>query len=417
MIEKIKNLPFVRWVYKMPWLVRGYHLFWALLGAVIYWKPSRKIKVIGITGTKGKTSVVEILNAIFEAAGKKTALLSSLRVKIGEKSKKNMTGNTMPGRMFIQRFLRRAVQAGSEYAFVEVTSQGIVLYRHAFINWAGAALTNLQPEHIESHGSFEKYREAKLSFLEYVGLQGAPIFLNSEGQEKDFFAEALKDDKLIFYSKENLPDLDRKVFEILPGEFSKQNIALAIAAAKEFEISEEDIKKGLENFKGVPGRVEFVQKKPFQVIVDYAHTPNSLEAIYKTFKDIVRGKGRLICILGSAGGGRDKWKRPEMGKVAAKYCDIIIMTNEDPYDENPSEILNQIKKGIVESSFAEGELMEILDRRRAIKKAVEVAKTGDAIIATGKGSESWIHLKKGEKIPWDEREVFEEELKNKKMPE
>lgn len=395
----------------MPWLLRGYHLGFAILGAVIYRRPSRDIKVIGITGTKGKTTALELVNSIFEAAGEKTALLSSVRVKIADKSKRNLTENSMPGRMYIQRFLRRAVAAGCKYAFVEATSQGAVLYRHAFINWAGAAITNLHPEHIESHGSYEKYRDAKLSFLSYAGHQGAPVFLNGEDKEKDYYEEQLKGNKIIIYSTEGLAEIPEEAKDYLPGEFSRQNVALASAIAREFGISEESIKEGIRNFHGVPGRVEIVQKEPFRAVVDYAHTPESLEAIYKTMKESTGGK--LICLLGSAGGGRDKWKRPLMGRVAAKYCDVIILTNEDPYDENPSEILEQVKSGI-SPTFPKEKLLEILDRRGAIKKAIELAAPGDTIISTGKGSESWIHGKKGEKLSWNERSVFEEELGLKK---
>ncbi len=393
----------------MRWLIRAYHLALAFLGSVIYGHPSKKIKVIGITGTKGKTTALEVVNSIFEAAGEKTALLSSVRVKVGDKSKKNLTENSMPGRMYIQRFLRKAVVAGCGYAFVEATSQGAVFYRHAFIDWAASAITNLHPEHIESHGSYEKYRDAKLSFLSYAGHANAPIFINAKDKEKDFFEIELKGNKIIFFSSDDLPELSERAKEFLPGEFSRQNAALAVAIAKEFGVSDEAVKKGLENFKGVPGRAEVVQKEPFRVVVDYAHTPESLEAIYKTLKNSTNGS--LICILGSAGGGRDKWKRPAMGSVAASYCDAIILTNEDPYDEDLVQIISEIKSGITVHGFSREKVFEIFDRRDAIKKAVELAKVGDTIISTGKGSESWIHLKKGEKIAWNERSVFEEELK------
>lgn len=410
MLGKIKRSFLVRWIYKLPWLLKGYHLFFTILGSIIYRRPSQLIKVIGITGTKGKTTALELLNSIFEAAGEKTALLSSVRVKIGEKSKRNLTENSMPGRMYIQRFLRRAVDAGCAYAFVEVTSQGAVLYRHAIINWAAAGITNLHPEHIEAHGSYEKYREAKLMFLSYAGGEGASIFLNGEDKEKYFYEGELKGNEIIVYSTKGLKDLPESSKEFLPGHFSRQNVSLALAIAREFKIPEEKIWEGIANFKGAPGRVDIVQKKPFKVVVDYAHTPESLEAIYKALKDELLRGGKLICILGAAGGGRDRWKRPLMGKMAARYCEKIILTDEDSYDENPNEIISEIKKGIIEFGFAEGDILKILDRREAIKKALEMARPGDTVISTGKGSESWIHGKKGEKIPWNEKQIFEEEL-------
>lgn len=409
MLEKIKRLPIVSWIYKLPIFLKLYHISLAILGALIYGLPSRNIKVIGITGTKGKSSVLEIINSILETAEKKTALLTSVRVKIGDKSKKNMTGNTMPGRMFIQRFLRRAIGANCEYALIETTSQGAVLYRHLFINWAIAGITNLHPEHIESHGSFEKYRAAKLSFLHYAGMQGAPIFINGEDPNAGFFEKELKENEVVVYNAEDLPDFSQNVYKILPGKFSRENIALAIAVCKRIGISEEKIIEGIENFKGVPGRVEYVQREPFSVVVDYAHTPDSLEAIYKTLKLGV-GSGKLICILGSAGGGRDKWKRPMMGRVAAKYCDEIILTDEDPYDEDPREIVEQVKSGIAEAGYNKDSILEIMDRREAVALALRSANKGDVVVSTGKGSEPWIHKAKGEKIAWDERKVFEEEL-------
>ena len=143
--------------------------------------------------------------------------------------------------------------------------------------------------------------------------------------------------------------------------------------------------------------------------MDYAHTPDSLEAIYKTLKMGIPD-GRLICVLGSAGGGRDKWKRPMMGRVAAKYCDLIILTDEDPYEEKPERILEEIENGIREAGYDMGNVFKILDRREAIALAVRSAHPGDVVVSTGKGSESWIHQSKDEKIAWDERKVFEEEL-------
>ena len=414
MLSKIKRSIFFRWIYKLPWLMRGYHLLFAILGAMIYRRPSRHIKVIGVTGTKGKTTALELLNSIFEAAGEKTALLSSVRVKLGEKSKRNLTENSMPGRMYIQRFLRRAVNAGCSYAFVEATSQGAIFYRHVLINWAAAALTNIHPEHIEAHGSYEKYRDAKLTFLLYAGGENAPIFLNGEEKEKEFFERELKGNEIIVYSTEGLGEMPASSREYLPGYFSRQNVALAIAIAKEFGVSEEKIWEGIANFKGAPGRVDIVQKKPFKVVVDYAHTPESLEAIYGALKEELAGGAKLICLLGAAGGGRDKWKRSAMGKVAAKYCDQIILTNEDPYDENPTEIISELKNGITEAGVPGDKVLEIVDRREAIGKAIKIAGDGDTIISTGKGSESWIHIKKAEKIPWNEKEIFEEELGIKK---
>ena len=168
----------------------------------------------------------------------------------------------------------------------------------------------------------------------------------------------------------------------------------------------EAIKNAVEKFSGVAGRMEKIELSPdnpdFTVIVDYAHTPDSLEKVYETFQT-----SRKICVLGSAGGGRDKWKREEMGKIAGKHCDKIILTNEDPYDEDPEEIIKDVAKGITKDYEI------VLDRKEAINKAVASAKTGDAVIITGKGSEPWMMLAKGQKIPWDDREIAREALRKK----
>lgn len=408
---------------KLRFLMSFYHFIWALVGALIYGLSTRKIFVIGVTGTKGKTTTLELINAILEAAGKKTALISSLRIKIGEESQRNLTGNSMPGRLFLRKFLKTAAKEGCDYVLVEVTSEGVVLSRHRFINWKIGVITNLAPEHIESHGSFEKYRQAKLSFLRYVTKKGGTVFLNRNDRFFDFFKNNLEKDLLVIYSsnKSLIKNL-KNINPFFEADFILENAAAAMAVANFLEIDEKTIEFGLRSFGGVPGRLEFVQYEPFKVVIDYAHTPDSLEAVYKFLKGKWAEKtqskqSRLICVFGAAGGGRDKWKRPEMGKIAATYCDEIILTNEDPYDENPLDILEQISNGflkIKESKFTEpNSYWKILDRREAIKKAISLAKEGDVVVLTGKGSEFCIHEKNNRKIPWNEREEVEKILKIK----
>jgi UDP-N-acetylmuramoyl-L-alanyl-D-glutamate--2,6-diaminopimelate ligase len=392
--------------------------------------------VIGVTGTKGKTTTLELLNAILEAAGKRTALLGSYRVKIGEESGKNTLGNSMPGRGYIQKFLSRAVAAGCTYALVEVTSQGVVAHRHRFIDWNVGAITNLASEHIESHGSFENYRDAKLSFLRYVLKKGGVVFLNRGDKYFEFFKEALPGERTVVYGKDDewigqyLPKLSpmRSIHgeppkKFLMSDFNKENVALAAAVAREIGIPGKMIAEAIVNFEGVPGRMEFVHAGEFTAVVDYAHTPDSLEAAYRAVKPEPSPNypaPRLICILGSVGAtgdqrtGRDTWKRPEMGKIAAHYCDKIFLTNEDPYNEEPMHILNEIEAGILAVPHPRPDVVKIPDRREAIRQAVAGMKEGDVMIGTGKGSEDWIHIANGKKIPWNERQEFEESLRMKK---
>ncbi len=417
----------------MQFLKGIYHFLLAWLGSVVYRYPSRELFALGVTGTKGKSTTLELINVILEAAGKTTALLSSVRVKVGPESEKNQTDTTMPGRFFIQRFLRQAVNAGCEIALVEVTSQGVSQHRHRNIAWDAAVFLNLHPEHIEAHGSFEAYRAAKVQFFRDAARSPKAnkfFFVNSADPAADFFTRAATAGKVVPWSAEKFlkVELGANPHALGPwfeAQFNLEDAAAASAVAREIGVPWDTAKAALANFRGVPGRFEWVQAEPFGVVVDYAHTPDSLEAIYRTLKEYLvkrQAKGtaetaslndKLICVLGSCGGGRDKWKRKEFGKIAAKYCGRIILTNEDPYDENPEKILEQIADGISRDANVHGEehCMKILDRREAIKKAISLAKPGDIVVTTGKGSESWMHLRKGAKIPWNERQAVEEAIR------
>lgn len=435
-MSDLKESKLVRFIHDLPGAFSVYHFLWSWFGAWWHGYPSEKIFVIGVTGTKGKTTTIELLNAILETAGKRTAVLGSYRVKIGEESSKNTLGNSMPGRGYIQNFLRRAVMAGCKYALIEVTSQGAVAHRHRFVDWNVGAITNLAPEHIESHGSFENYRDAKLSILRYILRKGGMVFLNRDDANFEFFKEALSGERVMIYGKDDewvqqyLPkaspmrslqgELAKK---FLMSDFNRENIALAVAVAREIGISGKIIAEAIMNFGGVPGRMEFVQLGEFTTVVDYAHTPDSLEAAYRATKPEPTPNyphPRLICILGSVGAtgdkrtGRDTWKRPEMGKIAAHYCDKIFLSNEDPYNEPPENILSEIEAGISTVPFPRPDVVKILDRHEAIQQAVAEMTEGDVVIGTGKGSEDWIHVAHGKKITWDERREFEEALAGKK---
>ncbi len=381
-----------------------YHYVLSFAGAVLFRNPSRNIFVLGVTGTKGKSTTIEIINSILEVTGKKTALISSIRCKVGEESETNTTGNTMPGRFAIQKFLRRAVNSNCDYALVEVTSQGILQYRHRFVNWGGAMFTNLAPEHIEAHGTFEKYRDSKVEFFKYVIKKNAKatFFVNKDDGNTKYFMDAAKGGNVLEYSASNITTE-------LAGDFNKYNIGAAVSFCESQGINKETIKKAVTGFSSVPGRMEYVQKEPFSVVIDYAHTPDSLRKVYSYLKTNLGKNRRMICVLGSAGGGRDKWKRPEMGKIAAEYCNEIILTDEDPFDENPEEIIKDLKSGILSTNFI-ANTYEILDRREALEKAVSLAEAGDTIIATGKGSEEYIRVSGGRRMPWNERKVLEELL-------
>ena len=365
-------------------LLDFYHLSLALLGAVLYWFPSRKLKVIGVTGTNGKSTVVYMIARILEEAGRKTASLSSIGFKIREKEWPNTLKMTMPGRFKIQKFLRRAVNAGCEYAVLEVTSEGIKQYRHKFINFNTAVFTNLSKEHIERHGGFEKYKEAKGKLFQ--ACKNIHI-INLDDLNAGYFLKFPANQKIVYGSATSVK-LDLK----LPGEFNVSNASAAIQVGLSQGVDSATCKKAVEKIENIPGRMEKIIGGQFSVIVDYAHTPAALEKVYQTIS------GRKICVLGAAGGGRDKWKRPELGKIAAQYCDEGIITNEDPYDEPPEQILEDIAKGVPGAQ-------KILDRKEAIKRALSLARPGDTVIITGKGSEMWMCVANGKKIPWSDKQT------------
>lgn len=391
-------------------LAPTYHFCLAFLGALIYRFPSRKIKVVAVTGTKGKSSVTEILSAILEGAEYTTAVSNTIRFKIGNESLPNLYKMSMPGRFFIQRFLRQAVNAKCDYAILEVTSQGAELFRHRFIDFDALVFTNLAPEHIEAHGSYEKYREAKLKIADaVVNSTKAHAILVANADDKGSAKFLTKN----FVEKYTFSLFNTKGYKTsLIGNFNMMNVLAAATYAETQNIPKEKIKRAIANFSYIPGRVERINEgQDFDVIVDYAHTPDSLQALYDAFKG-----HRRICVLGNTGGGRDVWKRDAMAKIAERECDEIILTNEDPYDDDPEKIVSDMAKVITKKKPD-----IIMDRREAIKKAILLGKNlrqtlNDkvSVLITGKGTDPYIMGPNGEKIPWNDAKVTREELKKLK---
>ena len=407
-------------------IVSWYHFLLVSLGAVFYRFPAKKIKIIGITGTNGKSTVVEMTSKILEEAGCKTASLSSIKFKIGNKQWPNELRMTMPGRLTLQKFLRQAVNEKSDYIVLEVTSEGIKQHRHKFIDFEIAVFTNLTPEHIEAHGSFEKYKETK---GELFRAAKKIHILNLDDENKKYFLSFPADKKygyglnsgyqprgIEYLKAENIQATPKGIgFSVkdirfnlsLLGSFNIYNAIAAICVGLSQGVSLKIAQKALEKVERIPGRMEIVISEPFKVFVDYAFTPNALEKVYQTIRKNFN-PNKMICVLGACGGGRDKWKRPVLGRIAGEYCDEVIVTNEDPYDENPIEIINQVAKG------AEEKAKTILDRREAIREALKMSESRDIVVITGKGCEPWICVANGKKIPWDDREVVKEEFKKLK---
>jgi len=404
----------------------AYHFLLGALAAFWYGFPSRKLKIIGVTGTNGKSTVVFLINQILKEAGHKVASASSIYFTIGDKTWSNNLKMTMPGRFEIQKFLRRAVKEKCQYAILEVTSEGIKQHRHRFIGFDVAVLTNLTPEHLENHGGFENYKKAKGKLFQSLKSNGKAI-VNLDDPNANYFLRFLADEKW-GYTIRSLKEREIEVQNLIQakdygisqggvsfkvndinfdlnllGEFNIYNALAAISVGTAEKISLEKMRLTLEKVKGISGRLEIVIKEPFMVIVDYAHTPDALEKVYQTIRKSF--EGRIIGVLGAAGGGRDKWKRPELGKIAEEYLDQIIITNEDPYSEDPEIIINEIAKGIKGR-----QVKKIINRREAIRYALKIAQERDIVIITGKGCEPLMCVEGGKKIPWDDREIVREEI-------
>ena len=400
-----------------------YHYLWALGSALYYRFPSRSIAVIAITGTKGKTTTAELISAILEQHGEKTAIASTLRFKIGTEIKPNLLKMTMPGRGQLQKFLREAVKACCTYAIVEMTSEGAKQFRHRGIELDALIFTNLAPEHIESHGSYEKYLEAKLEIMKQLSRstkQNKMIVVNGDDRVAHHFLAAKVPKRLVYKLADAKPYTvsehgvtlrfrRENISSALPSLFNLYNILAAATVTAELGIPLPTIRQAIEGVKLVRGRMERIEAREinpqwpdFAVIVDYAHTPDSLREVYQTFT------GRpIIAVFGGTGGGRDNWKRPVMGTIASELCRLIILTDEDPYNEDPEAIVKTIIRGIKKTPYK-----IIMDRREAIRAALKEAKAGEVIIITGKGTDPYIMGPRGTKTPWDDATVVREELKH-----
>lgn len=393
----------------------AYHYLLSIVGALLYRNPSKKLYVIGITGTKGKSSTVEFVNAVLEAAGKKTAVLSTIHFKIGDKDRPNKYKMTMPGRFFTQKFLREAVDTGCTHAVIEMTSEGARFFRHNKVHLDALIFTNLSPEHIESHGSFEKYKKAKLRLVKQLVKSQKVNRLSIANLDNEHGTSFLIYDveKNLGYSLKQIEILssDEHKSRIkwdgmelnvpLPGKFNVSNALAALTLGKELGIDNETAKRGIESLSKIRGRVERVEKgQDFTVVVDYAHTDDSLRKLYEAFPH-----SRKIAVLGATGGGRDKWKRPVLGQIADEYCNEIIVTNEDPYDEDPMKIMWDVAEGVTKHHP-----LIIPNRREAIAKALSLAKKGTVVLISGKGTDPYIMGPNNTKEPWDDATVAGEEL-------
>jgi UDP-N-acetylmuramyl-tripeptide synthetase len=319
----------------------------------------------------------------------------------------------------MQQFLHKAVTDGATHAVIEITSEGAKQYRNKYIDLDVAVFTNLAPEHIESHGSYENYRDAKIGIVKEIlhsKKSNTAIVVNADDKEAPAFLRIPAHDHLTFaFNDVSAFHEDRAGIKFLYkkqlftskllGAFNVYNILAAIKIGEYLGMSLEKIKDAIANFSEIKGRAEKITcGQPYDVIVDYAHTPDSLIAIYEA----TNYAKKKICVLGNTGGGRDTWKRPEMAKIADQYCDHIILTNEDPYDEDPQKIVNDMRVAIKKKPCE-----VIMDRREAIAKAISLADAQDVVVITGKGTDPYIMGPNGTKTPWSDAVVAQEEIKKR----
>ena len=394
-----------------------YALSWA--GAVAYRHPSRGLCVVAVTGTKGKSSTVELIRCLLAGAGYRAASLSTIQFCIGEECRPNRYKMTVPGRFAVQKFLREALDAGCTHAIVEMTSEGVRQSRHRNIDFNALVFTNLAPEHLESHGSFEAYRDAKLSLARAVAdspKRPRILVANADDPHGAAFLDFPVEVKASYSLRDAEPYHadDRsarftwhgELFSVpLPGLFNLYNCLAALALGDALGLPRPAMKRALEHVAPVAGRAQRIEcGQPFDVIVDYAHTVESLTALYETFS--AGGKRRLIALIGATGGGRDARKRAARGALAQRYAARTFITNEDPYDEDPLAIMQALAAG-----FTNKTPQLILDRRAAIRAALKAAREGDVVLITGKGTDPYLMGPRGQKTPWSDAAVATEELK------
>ena len=420
-------------------VLSAYHYAIALAAALRYGFPSRHIVVIGVTGTKGKTSTANFIWSCLSAGGIPTGIITTANIRVGKREILNAYHMTMPGPFTIQRLLREMVDAQCTHCVIETTSEGLKQHRNVGIQYDIAVFTNLFPEHLPSHGgSFDVYRAMKGRM--FTALQTGSrkqvnrvkvrktIIANATSEYASYFLEFPADHKVTFAVEKDADCTARDVrssdsgvaFKVgdaefklsIPGAFNVSNALPAIIISRLANIDDASIARGLSSLSIIPGRMERIEEgQDFTVFVDYAHEGESMRNVLETADAMRKGAGKIIVLLGAEGGGRDKAKRPIMGKLTGKMADYVIVSNVDPYDDDPQEILEDIARAAEQAGKTrDANLFVIEDRRAGIKKALELARTGDIVIITGKGAEQSIVIG-GKSLPWDDRVVVREELR------
>ncbi|NLV15786.1 MAG: UDP-N-acetylmuramoyl-L-alanyl-D-glutamate--2,6-diaminopimelate ligase [Syntrophomonadaceae bacterium] len=402
-----------------------------VLAANFYGRPSEKLRVVGVTGTNGKTTTTHLIRSILEESGYKVGLLGTLYASFGDYEEH--LANTTPESLDIERFMHRVAQGGGSHVIMEVSSHALDLGRVDEIDFDVAVFTNFTQDHLDYHKSMESYCRAKLKL--FAGLSSADDqygIINNDDDYAEAFLQTGKAKK-ISYGIKNHADVRAGNIHIGPrgssmdidfpggkmrcntklaGIFNVYNSLAAISVGIAENVAPDVIRKGIEKVAGVPGRFELIDEgQNYSVIVDYAHTPDGLENILKTAREIA--EARIITVFG-AGGDRDRTKRPLMGRIAAQYSDFSIITSDNPRSEDPLAIIDEIMVGVKENDRAHYAIVP--DRREAIRHSVYLANKDDLVIIAGKGHEDY-QIIKGEILPFDDRRIAREYIKEKERHE
>lgn len=406
-------------------LEKSYRKSRAKIISARFGNPARDLRVIAVTGTNGKTTTVNFLNEILKEAGYRTAMFSTANIEIAGEQTVNDTNSTTATVARLQKFFRDAKKADVEFALIEATSHALDQYKFEGVPIEMAIMTNLTQDHLDYHKTMENYATAKAKLFE---MNPNFVVLNADDEWFDYFNNFATESQKITYGEGESADVKIEKFKLykkgseanlridnnveleiatnLPGEFNIYNMTAAAAGAYLLGISLKDIQEGIANLEGVSGRFEYATPGlPFDTIVDYAHTPDALEKLLKSAKEI--SKNRTILVFGACG-DRDREKRPIIGKIAQDLADRIIITDEENYTEDATQIREEIISGISKKNDKlPANIQEIPDRKEAIRKALQIAGKGDIVLITGLGHEVY-RVIDGEKTPWNDTQIVRE---------
>jgi UDP-N-acetylmuramoyl-L-alanyl-D-glutamate--2,6-diaminopimelate ligase len=393
----------------------------AFLSANYHDNPSQKLKLVGITGTNGKTTIASLLYQMFKKAGYKVGLLSTVKIMVDEVEYK--ATHTTPDSLTINKYLDEMVEIGCEFCFMEVSSHGIHQKRTESLHFEGGVFTNLSHDHLDYHETFAEYRDVKKSFFDGLpksafaitnidDKNGEVMLQNTAARKKtyalktyaDFKAQILENQLTGLVLKIN----NEEVWTKLIGSFNAYNILAIYGVALELGIESTEALRLLSELESVSGRFQFVvSANKITAIVDYAHTPDALENVLKTIENIRTKNEQLFTIVG-CGGDRDKTKRPIMANIAASFSDKAIFTSDNPRTENPQTIIDEMEAGVEAQNYKK--TVAILDRKQAIKTACQMANSGDIILIAGKGHETYQEIN-GVRQDFDDMQIVQEILK------